>query len=354
MRRPEGFNIAFLDIMACGLGAVVLILVLLRNQGGLTDSLNNQTLDISGSLQKEISLLSDEVSEIQEKIDQSNQNQSEIIDQISPLTLQLADLKDETRSKMQKLRNLQKVTEDINHKTQLLDIRNEPAPLNATDNKLEKFLFGFKVTGERIAVLIDSSSSMAAERLIDITLLKVKTDTDRKKAEKWRATVRAVYWILANLPPEANFRLFKFSEGISELTSRWTKAADQKTMSDLVVHIDSIDPVGGTNLQVAISKVLSTQPDSIYIVTDGLPTMSNRSFLKQSVSDCPAIIGRSRVSGPCREAMFTDVEALTNGYKGTVSVILLPLEGDPMAAPLFSRWTLRHDGTLFSPARGWP
>ena len=30
MRKAESFNLAFLDIMACGLGAVVLVLVLLN------------------------------------------------------------------------------------------------------------------------------------------------------------------------------------------------------------------------------------------------------------------------------------------------------------------------------------
>ena len=139
MRRPEGFNIAFLDIMACGLGAVVLILVLLKNQDGFSASSNNRIIDSTSTLQQEASFLSKDVNRIKEKIAKSNTDSSEILGQISPLTQQLADLKNKTHSETQKLKDLQQVAEDIDQKVQQSDIRNEPVPINATENELEKF-----------------------------------------------------------------------------------------------------------------------------------------------------------------------------------------------------------------------
>ena len=70
MRRPEGFNLAFLDILACGLGAVVLILVLLKNQERLAGDEPEQARFQVSSIEQDISTLTEEINRLKATIGQ--------------------------------------------------------------------------------------------------------------------------------------------------------------------------------------------------------------------------------------------------------------------------------------------
>jgi hypothetical protein len=103
-------------------------------------------------------------------------------------------------------------------------------------------------------------------------------------------------------------------------------------------------PQDGTSLENAFSALrsLSPKPDSIILVTDGLPTQGESP---------PA--ARKTIDGEGRLKLFQRaIDRLPPGVP--VNVILLPMEGDPLAPGAF--WTLarRTDGAFLSPARDWP
>ena len=353
MRRPEGFNLAFLDIMACGLGAVVLILVLLKNQEGNSSQIEQSPeIDIT-ALQQEIAELTTQVNQLQEKIDSKNGQNAEASEKTAALIVKLQIVKTQAKVKANELVILRK-TLDVAYKglnSKLAELRNSSREVK--EQRAQEFLIGLEIKGERIVILVDSSSSMLAETLIDITLYKARGVTDRKMAEKWIRTKRAAKWLLANVPASSEFRIFQFSENIKEITSGWSKI-NTSSVVDAQSLIELIDPVGGTNLEDAISTVSKLDPSSVYVITDGLPTIGKRAQKILPSGGCGGLTGRNSVSGECRASLFTDVETLSASYDGTISVILLPLEGDPAAAPLFTRWTLAHGGTLLSPSKGWP
>ena len=353
MRRPEGFNLAFLDIMACGLGAVVLILVLLKNQEGNSSQIEQSPeIDIT-ALQQEIAELTTQINQLQEKIDSKNGQNAEASEKTAALIVKLQIVKTQAKVKANELVILRK-TLDVAYKglnSKLAELRNSSREVK--EQRAQEFLIGLEIKGERIVILVDSSSSMLAETLIDITLYKARGVTDRKMAEKWIRTKRAAKWLLANVPASSEFRLFQFSENIKEITSGWSKI-NTSSVVDAQSLIELIDPVGGTNLEDAISTVSKLDPSSVYVITDGLPTIGKRAQKILPSGGCGGLTGRNSVSGECRASLFTDVETLSASYDGTISVILLPLEGDPAAAPLFTRWTLAHGGTLLSPSKGWP
>ena len=353
MRRPEGFNLAFLDIMACGLGAVVLILVLLKNQEGNSSQIEQSPeIDIT-ALQQEIAELTTQVNQLQEKIDSKNGQNAEASEKTAALIVKLQIVKTQAKVKANELVILQK-TLDVAYKglnNKLAELQNSSREVK--EQRAREFLIGLEIKGERIVILVDSSSSMLAETLIDITLYKARGVTDRKMAEKWIRTKRAAKWLLANVPASSEFRIFQFSENIKEITSGWSKI-NTSSVVDAQSLIEMIDPVGGTNLEDAISTVSKLDPSSVYVITDGLPTIGKRAQKILPSGGCGGLTGRNSISGECRASLFTDVETLSASYDGTISVILLPLEGDPAAAPLFTRWTLAHGGTLLSPSKGWP
>jgi hypothetical protein len=354
MRRPEGFNLAFLDIMACGLGAVVLILVLLKNQEGASAQVEQTPAVDVAALEQQISELTAEVDQLQQKIDSQTNQSSQEADKTAAIIAQLQIIKSQAQAKAQELKKLQQALTVANKglNSKLAELQN--SNIEIKQQRAQEFLIGLEVKGERIAILVDSSSSMLAETLIDITLFKAKGASDRQNAAKWKRTKASAKWLLANVPQGSEFRLFQFSDQVKEVTNGWSKANTPQALVNAQNLIEKIDPAGGTNVEDAVSTVLKLNPSSIYVITDGLPTIGKRAQSIVPSGGCGGITGKSRVSGECRASLFTDVESLSSSYGGTISVILLPLEGDPAAAPLYTRWTLAHRGTLLSPAKGWP
>ena len=93
MRRPEGFNLAFLDILACGLGAVVLILVLLKNQERLAGDEPEQARFQVSSIEQDISTLTEEINRLKATIGQSSADRDEDTSNTALLILQLENAK---------------------------------------------------------------------------------------------------------------------------------------------------------------------------------------------------------------------------------------------------------------------
>jgi uncharacterized small protein (DUF1192 family) len=354
MRRPEGFNLAFLDILACGLGAVVLILVLLKNQERLAGDEPEQARFQVSSIEQDISTLTEEINRLKATIGQSSADRDEDTSNTALLILQLENAKAAVQRKEEELSKLKFAFESIDKELSQKESVAQRANTESSKERSQEFLIGLEVAGDRIVIMIDSSASMLAESLLDITLLKAKGPAARKTSPKWNRAKNTSAWLLNNLPKGSEFRVFHFAEEMQEVTKSWTKSSSSSAIVEAKSALQKIDPTGGTNIENAISKVLELRPSSIYLITDGLPTIGKRSQQIVPSGGCGGITDRYRVTGECRSSLFSDVERLTSSFGGTLSVILLPLEGDPAAAPLYTRWALAHKGTLLSPSRGWP
>ena len=122
-RRSEGFNLAFLDIMSCGLGAIVLVFMLVKYN--VSDS-NAEANNLIG----EVQLLESQQVELQQTLDQlRNTSQSEA-EKIANLKAKLAQIKQKLSKKESSLANkkgklaaLKKdiVTRPIAHKDDLIE-----------------------------------------------------------------------------------------------------------------------------------------------------------------------------------------------------------------------------------------
>ena len=115
-------------------------------------------------------------------------------------------------------------------------------------------------------------------------------------------------------------------------------------MNAIVKDLGAVVPNGGTNLQEGLSILFKANPNitDVYIVTDGLPTlgdglpMSCKSFISSKKS----------ISSDCRKTLF--VETVKRAKKGVhYNVILLPIEGDPFASPMYWEWTRATSGTFY-------
>ena len=353
MRRNPTSNLAFIDIMSCGLGAVILILVLLKNHQTAPDALLEQ--DQSALDQQIADLLSQQqASMAKAQADQSEQSKlDQEITQVRAKQSVISVIKSNTLSTIERLQL------KIQASQRSLDALTAEAKSNrieTTTKRQEEYLVGLNIEGQRIAILVDSSASMTARELIKVTSYKVQSDAKRKSAAKWQRTLRIVQWLLARAPEDSELLVMSFSDkALIQSKPKWLSVKDKKALAKTMQAVESVAPYGATNLEQAINKVLKHSPDAIYLITDGLPTQGLGQASILSSGGCGGITSSKKtVSGECRVTLLRRAASLTNSFKGKLSIILLPLEGDPQAAPELSKWVLSTGGTLISPAASWP
>jgi hypothetical protein len=86
---------------------------------------------------------------------------------------------------------------------------------------------------------------------------------------------------------------------------------------------------------------MSPTPDNIFLITDGLPTISDKGSKGALVTPLE------------RLQLYED--AVTELPRNIpVNVILLPLEGDPSAAAAYWQLAQYTRGSFLTPSRDWP
>ena len=189
---------------------------------------------------------------------------------------------------------------------------------------------------------------MMDETVVNVIRLRNMPETQRRAADKWRRTIATVDWITSQLPPKSKFQIYAFNTQAKPLlegsAGNWLDASDPGALNGTIRELRKVVPKEGTSLENAFAVIgqLNPKPDSVIIVTDGLPTQG---------AEPPTI--RRTVDGDQRLKLFERALAkMPSGIK--VNVILLPMEGDPMAPTAYWALTRRTGGTFLSPARDWP
>ena len=349
-RRSEGFNLAFLDIMSCGLGAIVLVFMLVKYN--VSDS--NAEAD---NLIREVQSLESQQVGLQQALDQlRNISQSEA-EKIASIKARLAQIKQELLRKESSVKNKKKqlaslkddiATRPIGHKEDLIE-----------DDRggEENYLIGLKVEGRRIVIMIDSSASMTDEKLLNIIRRKNSSVQNKKQGPKWLRTKRTVRWLLARVPKMSQLSVLAFNDSIYQFgKTKWVNINIQGVFKSLYKKLDTIVPTGATNLQKGLQAVSKLNATDLYIITDGLPTTGESGYAQLNLfSGCSSLLGNSKsISGACRVKLFRQSikDANLSGVK--VNVILLPIEGDPDAANEYWSWAAGTGGLVISPAINWP
>ena len=349
-RKSEAFNLAFLDIMSCGLGAVVLVFMLVKHNVGNAPV---ETDLLTGDVQR-LELQQAELEQTLEQLQNVSQSEAE---KIAQLRAKLAQLKQSLSQKELSL---------VQKKDQLAALKNDISsrPIAQKEDLVEddrggeeNYLMGLKVEGARIAVLIDSSASMTDETLLDIIKRKNGPAADKKRGPKWLRTRKTVRWLLARVPKTSQVVVVSYNASVKSFGSAsWQKVDNSATLSALYRELDAIIPEGATNLQKGLQAVAGQGATDLYIITDGLPTTGESRYASLNpFASCSSLLGRSStISGECRVKLFRQT-IQDSGLRGVkVNVILLPIEGDPDAVNEYWAWAALSGGLVISPAENWP
>ena len=348
-RRPEdGFNMSFLDVMACGLGAVILIFILVDFKAFTADPTQENK-----KLEQELAGIDNEKERVAKSIDEVN-------DKIAMETSKQDDSKQSTQDTTQKQNKmLQNVSTEI---AVVADLENQLAGVSkrVTDSSViampgqgeQNFITGMKIEGEQIGILIDKSASMMGDNLLEVLGKLGLSDSQKVSSAKWIRTKRVAQWLIARLPDKSKVTTVVYSDNAKRLGLRNVSTPSIGASMDAIVKdLGSIVPNGGTNLEIGIKTLFNANPSltDVYVVTDGLPTLggtlpfSCRSFISSSQS----------ISSECRKSVFTStVSQIPKNVR--FNVILLPIEGDPYASSMYWNWTRSSNGVFLSPAAEWP
>ena len=360
-RRPViSFSLSFIDVMFCGFGAVVL-LVLIINSSITTnrqvrvedrrleqmkqEMLTRQMKTVEQQLQQESDSLAAELTALETKqtsLDEDNRSIQKLIARYSAAS-----------SPEEVIKTLQQELQALEKEKLLLESRNALENERARNIRAftgqgdRQYLTGLKLGGQRVLILVDSSASMLDRKIVDIIRRKILDETARRDAPKWQKTISTVEWLLAKLPLNSSVQLYRFNTGTTSLAPEqkkiWVNISDEKAIDQMVEELKQVAPAGGTNLESVFlqARTLSPPPDNIILLTDGLPTQGKR------------FTGAQTISGKDRVRLFEQaVKQLPD--KVPVNTILFPVEGDPMAAVLYWKLAIESGGSFFTPTRDWP
>jgi hypothetical protein len=360
-RKTEIFSLSFLDVIACGFGAIVLFYTILSAQAGVQRQVRND------DLQAEVDRLEEQVLEgyknlvvLRNSLESTNEAvpaeglAARIVEETERLRQQLAEAEKDTLSKREAIERLKQDLKSLEEGTRRLNA-GTPSPgqpgtriKGFVGSGDRQYLTGLKVGGERILILVDVSASMMDESVVNVIRLRNMAESRRIAAAKWRRTVATVDWLTSQLPAKAKFQVYAFNTRVRPLVTgsegRWLAADDATALNDALRELRRIVPQDGTSLENAFTAAmaLAPRPDNIILVTDGLPTQG---------ASAPAL--RKTIDGEGRLRLFERaIDKLPSGVP--VNVILLPMEGDPLAPAAYWALTRRTNGSFLSPARDWP
>ena len=355
-RNLNPISLAFLDVMFCGFGAVILIFLILDHNSTAT------TLEQNPDLAAEVNLLREEVkvgelglvqlrntfSDVSFEVVTAEGLARQIQEQLETFLQELAALEN---SSVATEESIEQLRADVHSLEEEL-LRLQASAFEQEGNSVRQFLgdgnrqylSGLFLGGQRILVLIDSSASMLDSTLVNIIRTRNMSDDRKKQAPKWQRVVKTVDWISTQLPITSRYQIWEFNEDLESVLGRslesWQEVADRDGLNDAIENVKEIVPANGTNMEQVFKAVanMSLRPDNIFLITDGLPTLSD------SGSNGTLVTPSERLE------LYEDaLEELPQGIP--VNIVLLPLEGDPSAAAAFWQLAQYTQGSFITPSR---
>jgi hypothetical protein len=360
-RTVNPFGMSFLDVMFCGFGSVVL-LVMIVNANAITkrEELHKDLRGEVDRLEREVLAGEKYLVELRAAIDSIDENRKsvrrmsrQVSTDIGKSRSELELTRQETIARTSHINDLQSDLKNLDSEAKglqaQLDDREEKGKqvrkfIGAGDRQ---YLTGLKMGGKRILILVDASASMLDETIVNVIIRRNLPDAQKRASVKWQQAIKTVEWLVSQLPADARFQLFTFNvlaePVLTTAGAGWIETSDSVQVDKVIDALHQVVPGKGTNLYRAMAAIrsLEPRPDNVYLLTDGLPTQG-----KSKPSG-------TTVTGKQRLAYFD--QALDNRPENVpVNTILFPMEGDPFAASAFWKLTIASQGSMISPSKDWP
>jgi hypothetical protein len=360
-RRVTPVGLSFLDAMTCGLGAVILLFMIIN--AAVRDNSVKVTADLRGEvdrLEREVFDGHRNLVELRNAITETDEERVltqglalRMIESLKEIRVELATFEASTLARREHINQLQADLRSLEEEARRLSasLPSEETPGDRIRGRVgdgdRQYLTGLKVGGNRILFLVDSSASMLGSTIVNVIRRRNLPEKDKVRAAKWRQTLATVDWLTTQIPRDSRFQVYTFNTSarpvVPDTAGQWLDGSDREVLDGAVRHMNGVVPADGTSLYhaLAVASQLSPKPDNIILLTDGLPT----------VGKSPA--RSSTISARQRAKLFNRaVEQLPSGIP--VNVVLFPMEGDPLAASAFWKLAIGTRGSFMSLAVDWP
>lgn len=352
---------SFLDIMFCGFGAVVLLVLILNHDTvkARTETFSDLRAEVV-QLEQEVLVGEEQRVAARNSLDAADealvltQGETErIIQNVDELKIEIARMEKETLANKAHVNQLTSDLKSLDKEKKRLGSqaprgKDQGGKVHRVVGEGDRqYLTGLKVGGKRILILIDGSASMLDETIVNVIRRRNMGSAQKRSAPKWKRTLATAEWLVSNLPSSAGFQVYVFNTSaraaLTGSDGKWLSAGSTRDVEGVLKGLNKEVPGGGTSLYQAFSvaKQLSPKPDNILLVTDGLPTQ-----------------GRSK---PKRTTVTPDqrLEYFDRAYRSLpagipVNTILMPMAGDAWAAAAYWKLAVDTNGSFMTPARDWP
>jgi len=364
MRRRKSlspFNLSFLDIMFCGFGAVVLLVLVINadtlrsrkeQHEDLRGEVMRQELEVDAG-RKHLVELKNSVRAVDEEFIRAQGRSAEILARIKEIELELANLENQTLARKEHINELQSDLKALDKEHRRLGAELEADQAGGRQIRRfegegnRQYLTGLKLGGKRVLLLLDVSASMLDRTIVNIIRRRNMDDKTKRASPKWQQALKTVEWLVANLPSDSSLQVYGFNTAafpvLSETAGQWIPATDNAVVGKMMTAIQKYVPGAGTSLVNSFKAAASIRPrpDNILLLTDGLPTQGTEKTSKKTISGAQRLKYFDRA-----------VKALPEDTP--VNTILFPMEGDPMAAAMFWKLAVDTKGSFLTPTSDWP
>ncbi len=356
-RRFNVFSLSFLDVMSCGFGAVVLVFLIINHR------IDDEAKDVDQDLLSESRLLDYRILtgeknlvDLQQLLEDRRKRVAEanreLLALIEDRDRRLEDLEELDARTAAERESVEQLTSDVDSREQdVKRLRAEEQRLAGTRLREIKgegdrqYLTGLYVGGTHILIALDASASMLDETIVQVIRRRNMSPERQLTAPKWVRAQKTVEWLAAQIPLDSNFQIVLYNDEARFILpeTAWIPVTEVATLHEALDRLNGIAPAGGTNLEGLFELIGGVRPlpDNVFLITDGLPTRSNRKPRSSTVD------GRQRVR------LFTDAARLWPAGV-PVNVIMFPMEGDWKAASQYWILAANSGGTYMSPSRDWP
>jgi hypothetical protein len=355
------FSLSFLDAMTCGLGAVILLFMIIN---ATIDERSEVVLEELSSevdrMELQVLVGRKNLVQVQQELAELIQEwailrglREQIVTEISLTAEEFSDLTADTTAQEEAIERLRSELDALEDETQRLsaasitpeDAGNRIRSFTGDGNR--QYLTGMRMGGEHVVILVDASGSMLDRTLVNIFRRRNMPIDQQLTAPKWRQVVDTVDWLTTQLTPGTQFQIIAFNDQawslIDGTDGQWLTVTDGSQLDEAVQALGATVPQGPTSLHAAFASMrpLDPKPDNIYLLVDGLPTMGE------------TIPARAGVTGRERQGHFNRA-ARQLPFNSPVNVILYAMEGDPQAAPAYWWLSLSTGGSMMAPSEDWP
>ncbi len=354
-RRLNIFTLSFLDVMAGGFGAVVILFLIINHaiesdeetvvreilsESRLLDFREQQSLEDLAALRERVAELTKRLSETKEVLKQTTDEVNERNATLDEMMTRAKEDKDTLEQIELEIDRRRKAVEKLQQNED-----SQESTIYVAGQGDRQYLTGLFLGGRHILIALDASASMLDDTIVNVLRRRNMAVERQLESPKWQRAIRTVEWLVANIPLDSQFQIAKFNNETEFVVGNgsWLDASNGDLILEAVNKLSKTPPEHGTNLYKLFTMIgtMRPMPDNVLLVIDSLPTQGQRESTRSTIS------GRQRLS------LFNQaVAALPANIP--INVILFPMEGDPFAAGSYWNLAQTTSGTFIVPSVDWP